>query len=515
MIPRFTMTRRALSRTRIAAALFAVAAPLAAADPSPAGPSPEAAAGIMAARLEPAVRAVFETGLAPGFAVAVVKDGAVVYAQGFGYADVEAKRPVGPDTRFYIASVTKSLTALAAARLAREGKIDLDAPVTKYLPAIRLADSLSPDRITLRDLLAHTHGIANDGPVTFRSAFSGEPTDRRLLQYLARHRPAPTGRNFKYGNLGYVVAGFALESATGSEWKEVVEAEVLRPIGMTRTTALMSRASDDLAAPYRMSPDGFERLHRMKRDATMHAAGGHVSTARDLARYLIAHLGEGRIDGKQVVPEAAIAETHRLQAPQQAKMLDYARHGWGLGWDLGTYDADTLVSRSGNFDGSFCQISFMPARGIGVVALANEAQAGGMLAMMATNAVYDRMLEKPGVEEKWGRIVSEATARAADGRKRLAEDAKRRAARPQATAHPLEAYAGEYEHPDFGRMRWRKEGARLHASLGALESDAEVFDGAKDQFRVELTGGGEVISFEFDGGRAKALLYDEARFERR
>ncbi|HET7903921.1 MAG TPA: serine hydrolase, partial [Candidatus Eisenbacteria bacterium] len=385
----------------------------------------------------------------------------------------------------------------------------------KYLPAIRLADSLSPGRITLRDLLTHTHGIANDGPVTFRSAFSGERTDERLLQDLARHRPAPTGRNFKYGNLGYVVAGFALESATGSGWKEVVDAEVLRPIGMTRTTARMSRASDDLAAPYRMSPDGFERLRRMKRDATMHAAGGHVSTARDLARYLIAHIGEGRIDGKQVVPAAAIAETHRFQASQQGKMLDYLRHGWGLGWDLGTYEADTLVSRSGNFDGSFCQISFMPAHGIGVVALANEAQAGGMLAMMATNAIYDRMLEKPGVEEKWTRIVSEAAARAADGRKRLAEDAKRRAARPQTTAHPLDAYAGEYEHPDFGRMRWTLKGARLHAELGALESEVEVFDGAKDQFRVELTGTGQVVTFEFEGGRAKALVYDEARFERR
>ncbi|HEU4334346.1 MAG TPA: serine hydrolase, partial [Candidatus Eisenbacteria bacterium] len=386
---------------------------------------------------------------------------------------------------------------------------------SKYLPALRLADSLSPDRITLRDLLAMTHGIENNGPVTFRSAFTGEYTEDLLLRLMAAHGPASTGREFKYGNLGYNLAGFVLQAATGKGWKEIVETEVLRPIGMTRTTAWMSRATEDLASPYRLAGEGFVKMRRTKTDATMHAAGGHLSTAGDLARYLIVHLGRGRIDGREVVPAAAIAETHRMQSVQKAKVLDYERYGWGLGWDLGTYEADTLVHRFGNFNGSFCHLSFMPSRGIGVVVLASEDRAGGMLATMVANSIYDRLLEKPGAEEKWARIAGEAPAQAAAGRSRMAEDAKRRAARPQTTAHPLRAYVGEYENADLGRIRWTLNGDRLRATMGALESDAEIYDGTKDQVRVELTGSGEVVTFECEGETAKALSYQNARFERR
>ena len=114
--------------------------------------------------LDSTLAKIFSLDLAPGMSIAVVRDTQVIYAKGFGWADVEARRPVTPQTIFYIASTTKSFTGLAAAMLAEQGRLDLDAPLTRYLPTAKLQAPLNPDSITLRALLSHTHGIDNDGP---------------------------------------------------------------------------------------------------------------------------------------------------------------------------------------------------------------------------------------------------------------------------------------------------------------------------------------------------------------
>jgi CubicO group peptidase (beta-lactamase class C family) len=475
-----------------------------------------AATGSQAPRLDPIVRALFDAGLAPGMQVAAVKDGQIVYEGAFGVADLATGRAVGPETRFYIASTTKALTAQAAVSLAAKHVVDLDASISKYLPSLRLKAPLSGDSISLRDLLTHTHGIANDGPLTFVTAYSGEYDPAQLLPLLAEHGPAEKGREFQYGNIGYVVAGMVLEGATGKSWKELVETEVLQPAGMTHTTAYRSRAGEDLAMLHRMDVEGFRRLPFVKTDATMHAAGGHFSTATDLARFLEAHLGGGRIDGQPVFPAAVIQETHRLQARQDETFGAYHRNGWGLGWDLGTYDGDTLIHRFGSFyGGTFSHLSFMPDRGLGVVVLVNDGRAGGRLAEAVANAIYDTLLEKPGAGEKWAQFAAKGPEQAAMIRGSVREDRERRAARPQETAHPLSAYAGDFVHPSWGRMSWSVEGERLHVRMGVLASDTEIYDGAKDKIRVELTGTGEVVTFECAGEKATALLYNGVRFQRR
>ena len=119
----------------------------------------------VSAGLDSALSQLFALDLAPGMSVAVVRDTQVVYAKGFGWADVEARRPVTPETIFYIASTTKSFTGLAAVLLDEQGRIDLDAPLSRYLPTAKLQAPLDPDSITLRSLLSHTHGIDNEGPI--------------------------------------------------------------------------------------------------------------------------------------------------------------------------------------------------------------------------------------------------------------------------------------------------------------------------------------------------------------
>jgi CubicO group peptidase (beta-lactamase class C family) len=472
-------------------------------------------AGSLVEELDPGVSRLFALDLAPGMAVAAVRGDDLLYLRGFGFADLEAERPVTPETVFYIASSTKAFTAQAAAILHSRGDLDLDAPLSRYLPDLRLQSPLSPDDITLRDLLTHTHGISGTGPVVFRTAYSGVYTPDLLVELLARHGPAGTGRAFNYGNIGYNVASLAMDAALGTSWKDVLQREIFEPLGMENTTAYMSRTDQNqLAMPYAAEEQGSRRLRFVKGDANMHAAGGLVSTAADLAIWLEVNVNEGRVGGAQLLSYQPLMENHRQQADQDREFGEYHRHGWTLGWDIGTYEGDTLIHRFGSFPGFRSHMSFMPEHGIGVAVLVNEAALGGILADQVANYIYDWVLEKPGLEQKWAAKIDALRARAEEGRRRIAADRARRAARPQTLPHPLEAYAGAYENDELGRMEWRVVNGELEVSMGLLESAVEVFNGAENQLRVELLGTGQVVEFAFEGDEARSLRYMGREFAR-
>jgi CubicO group peptidase (beta-lactamase class C family) len=466
------------------------------------------------ASLDSTLTRIFALDLAPGMSVAVVRDTQVIYAKGFGWADVEARRPVTPQTIFYIASTTKSFTGLAAAMLAEQGRLDLDAPLTRYLPTAKLQAPLNPDSITLRALLSHTHGIDNDGPIVFRTAYSGEQTNEQLLALLAAHPAAKTGREYVYGNVGYNIAALAMDQTLRESWRDVLQRLIFQPLGMTSTSAYVSRVPGDrLAQPYGWEPNaGFARVPYNKGDANMQAAGGLVSSATDMARWLEAHINGGVVDGRRIFPAIAVAETHRRQAAFQREMRGVTSNGYGFGWQIGTLGADTILTHGGGFLGFSTHMSFMPNRRIGVVVMANENSTGYALAETAARAVYDQLVT--------GRTLSAdslARIRAmADGaRERITSDRARRAARPQTLPFPLEAYAGTYENPLYGRVVFSVFNGKLEARAGQAWSRVEVFDGANNALRVELSGGGEVARFTMENARAVRFELGGRVFERR
>jgi CubicO group peptidase (beta-lactamase class C family) len=475
-----------------------------------------AAAAAPAPEIDALLDRAMARGLTPGVAVAVVEGDRVVWTAARGFADRETKRPVTPATRFYIASTTKTLTALAVARLADRGALDLDAPLSRALPGVKLHAGLSADSIRVVDLLTHTHGIDADGPVSARVAYTGEYTHAELLRALATQGPAPGGRAFAYSNLGYDLVGILLDPAHKGGWKRVVEREVIEPLGMTSTTAERSKLRDsELALPYRDTPDGFARTPLAKEDANIGAAGGHFSTALDLARLLRAELNGGRVDGSERLPARVIAGTQRARVVQSGRSMGYPRHAWALGWDLGTYEGDTLVFRMGSFPGYSSHVSFLPARGLGVVVLANGGMSGGVFADALANALYDRMLGRDAVASE--AQLDSVAARVAGLRARLGTDLARRAARSQVLPRALEAYAGRYGNDDWGTLELRVRDGRLEAAMGVAHSPVEVFDAAKEKLRVELFGGGGVVETVFGEGdaRARAVRMAGATFVRK
>ncbi len=467
--------------------------------------------------LQRIAEAAMGRGLTPSIAIAVVQDDRMLWESALGVGDLETGRAVNRNTRYYLSSTSKALTGLAVAQLAARGALDLDAPLSRALPGARLPAGLSSDSIRVADLLTHTHGIDGMGPVSIRRSFTGEFTNADLLASLAAHRLARNGRAFQYSNLGYDLVAILLDSARADGWKTVVEREATAPLGMTHTTAWRSRLPDSsIAMPHEMGTEQFGRVPLAKEDSNMGPAGGHFSTAGDLARLLIAEMNRGRLDGRQAIPAEVIANTWRMRVPQDKTFGPFHRYGWGLCWDLGTYGTDTLVHRFGGFSGYRSHVSFMPRRGIGVVVLTNGGDVSSPLTDAVATAIYDRLLGHAD-EGAYERRLSELEKNAAEIRTSNIADRAKRAARPQTLPLTRDAYAGTYVDPAYGTLVVENHDGQLIGRMGAARSPIEVFDAGKQQFRAEFFGTGMVVSAIVDStaGRVDGFTFFNARLMRR
>ncbi|HET6361064.1 MAG TPA: serine hydrolase domain-containing protein [Gemmatimonadota bacterium] len=467
---------------------------------------------------------VVDLGITPGLGVAVSVGDRVEYAAGFGIADAAAGRAVDERTAFYIASSTKALTATAVVLQAARGEIDLEAPIDRYIPGLEFEPPLDAGRVTVADLLSMTDGIESGGPVVFRTAYSGEFTPELLVELLGGYGPDEGGRAFEYDNLPFNILGLALDPADGHGWKAVVAREVLEPLGMTETSATISTMDTTrVAMPHAIVPGGgWERIRLGKADANLHAAGGHFATPRDLARFVAAHASGGMLDGARVFPEGAIRSTHELHAEQDREFGPFHRHGWGYGWDLGTWEGRTIVHRFGSFAGYRSHMSFDPESGVGVVVLVNGGGPASPASDLVATYIYDRLsagedaVSLAEIQAEYAGKLDQLELRRAENDRMAAEALATRRARQASLPRPPEAYAGTYESPTLGTMIWRAADEGLVVEMGVARSAAEVHDAAKDELRVELTGGGSVVAFEFppDGGVATALVIQGERFER-
>jgi CubicO group peptidase (beta-lactamase class C family) len=471
------------------------------------------------ADVEAFARRIVEAQLTPGMAVAVSVGDWVAYADGFGVADMRTARAATGDPPFYIASTTKSLTALAVALAAHGGKVDIGAPMVRYLPSARLPEGVDRESITVGDLLALTHGLNGNGPIVFRTAYTGEFTRAQLLEILQYHAPTGGKGTFNYNNLGYNLLGLVLEAVYQESWKQVVQRLVLDPIGMRHTTAMLSAIGRDaVALPHDATADGYAPAILGKHDANLHAAGGHFASARDLARYLAVHASGGMLEGRRVLPREPIESTQQLRVPQNRRFGPFFRFGWGYGWDLATFEGDTIIQRFGGFSGYRSHVSFMPRDGIGVVVLVNGEGAASPASDLMATYVYDRVRGKPQVEQRFGARLDTLVRQATASRSGIAAELDRRRARLAPLRHSLESYAGVYESPLLGRMTWRVVAAGLEMHMGIISSRAEVFDASKDQLRIEAAGSGQVATFEFPSagasGAAAAVMVAGERFVR-
>lgn len=512
-------------RSSLAAVAVSLCLPGCAASPPP-GPAPMAARSLsereqaFARDMDAFIGSTltrFET--VPALSVAVATSAGPVYVAAHGRADVEAALPATADTRFYIASSTKSFLGLAMALLDARGTIDLDWTLAELAPDVAFRPEVRAGEVTLRHLLSHTHGLLGR-QIEFRLAYTGEHDPQTLWRLLGRLEPnpeAPLG-TFRYGNIGYNLAAMLVERRLGRTWQEMVETEVLRPLGlretMTRGVA-EGRARGELAAPYdSMSDDRPVRLYLAKEDDTMQSAGGMFSSANDMARWLQVNLAGAR-GLPTPVPAAVIASTHRPAATLDSPFEMFRRTGYGLGWYSGPYDGATLFHSFGGFTGARAHVSFIPERDLGVAVLTNDEGIGFALADVVAIYAYDWFQHGPQqASVNATAMLDRIEARASERRAENDAGRARRAQRQWRLTLPVAAYAGRYCSPELGTIRIAERDGRLAMEMGRLRALLDPFT-EDDTARIEpIPGSGEVLRFRVENNAVVSAQALDTTFTR-
>jgi CubicO group peptidase (beta-lactamase class C family) len=308
----------------------------------------------------------------PAVSVGIVYDQELVFAKGYGFADLAKRTPATADTAYRIASISKTFTAHCILQLRDAGKLSLDDPITKWIPELKLSN-VDPARpaVTIRQILTHTSGIPRevDGAYWNDQIFPSREAMMPILNRMGLALPPET--EWKYSNVAVGLAGYIVEAASGEKYPDYVARHVLEPLGMTGTRVMPTKDMPTLAVAYgRRMPGKPRRLEPFFFGNYMLAASNLASTVNDLARYLELQFrtnAAAPVAGAQILKGTTLAEMQRVQ---------WLKPDWkgaqGLGWGIARVDSQTRVGHGGSVPGNRTQVSFAPDEKFGVIVLTNS-----------------------------------------------------------------------------------------------------------------------------------------------
>ena len=423
------------------------------------------------ADLDAYVARVLKTFEVPGLSVAIVKDGKIVLAKGYGVRKLGEPTPVDENTLLAIGSNTKAFTSAALATLVDEGKISWDDPVYERLPGFQMYDPYVSHEMTIRDLLTHRSGMGlGEGDLLFwpHTTF----TRAEIIYKLRFMKPASSFRSrFAYDNLLYMTAGQIIPAVTGKSWEDYVREKILRLLGMKTTNFSNSdfKPNDNYGWPHSKVDGKLQPIEFVNLD-NAGPAGSINSSATEMAKWLLLQLNRGKIPGREerIFSERQSREMWSAQtilpigagasplAPKRPKFAAY-----GLGWGLSDYHGRKMVAHTGGVAGMVSRVMLVPEEDLGVVILTNAEQGGAFdsilyhildsyFGLAPTDWIAaHRAAEEQGEKEAAEIIKQQESGRAADSKPSL----------------PLEKYAGVYTDPWYGPVTIRMEGGKLVFTL--------------------------------------------------
>ena len=347
----------------------------------------------------------------PGVAVAILKDGGVVLAKGYGLRDVKRHLPVTPETLFAIGSATKAFTVMSPS--ASSSTTARSRGTRRSRRTCRPSSSRihsRPIRMTPKDLVTHRSGLPRHDLVWYNAPLSRKEIFDRL-QYL---EPNVDFRyKFQYQNLMFLTAGYLAGEVSGLEWEELVRRRIFHPLGMKSSNFSVeaSRATADFALPYNEKDKAIQEIAFRNIDV-VGPAGSINSNLNDMAQWVKLHLSDGKVLETRVISEAGLDEMHRPQMVMRDDGQDpeIVLGSYGLGWFIESYRGKRRVHHGGNIDGFSAMVTFLPDQDISVVALANKN--GTPLPEILCRVAIDRLLGLEPID--WNARIK---ARADEGEK--------------------------------------------------------------------------------------------------
>jgi len=479
-----------------------------------AAPSYEALSADMNSYVSKAV----EDWAAVGLAIAVVKDGKVVFSKGYGLREMGKPQPVDTSTLFAIASTTKAMTAAAMGMLVDEGKVRWDDPVTKHLPSFQLYDPYATREITVRDLLTHRAGLGNADYLWSVSDLSASA----MVDRLRLIKPAYSLRSgFIYQNIMYVAAGQVIAASSGMPWAKFVKTRLFEPIGMKSTVPIAAevpRGANAASPHFRYGGDTIAVIRSEQAEA-LGPAGDVWSNAADMSRWMQFLLDSGRVNGKQLLKPATFAELFTPQTvvpPDEFyPTIELTNPHWmtyGLGWFQHDYQGRMLDFHTGSLYGMVAILGLVRDANFGVYVLSNVDHVEVRHALMYK--AIDLYLGNPSRDWSTDLRALYGARRASADSSRKAREAKRITGTKASL--PLSRYVGVYEEPAFGKVRVSERGGVLRFDLGpALAGNMEHWQ--YDTFRVRYDDrwqGTDLLSFTIGDGVASELRIGDATLGR-
>ena len=345
--------------------------------------------GAIAGQLEQVIgRAMRAQGL-PVVAIALVDDQDVVWSRGFGVVDSASRRIAGPETVFRVGSVSKLFTDIAIMQLVEQGKVDLDAPVSRYLADFHPRNPY--DRpITLRQLMSHRSGLVREPPVGSYFDSTSPPLAATIASLNRTTLVYPPETHTKYSNAAIATVGYVLERVSGKPFAQALAAAVLQPLGMTASGFEPTPALTRELAPAMMWTLDGHRFAAPTFQLGIAPAGSMYTTVTDLARFLSALFANGRGQNGQLLKPETIAQ---MWTPQFARPGD--REGYGIGFHIGTLDGHRTVGHDGAIYGFATTLAALPDEKLGVVVVTTRDGANAAVDRIADEALRT-MLAKRG-----------------------------------------------------------------------------------------------------------------------
>jgi CubicO group peptidase (beta-lactamase class C family) len=307
----------------------------------------------------------------PGVSLAIVEGDTIVHLRGFGKARPSGESPM-PQTPFFIGSLTKSFTALAVMQLVEAGKIDLDAPAQRYLPWFCMADTQASAQLTVRHLLNQTSGLPGLLGMANLADLDSRPdaTKRQVRALSALKLTRPVGLKFEYSNMNYNVLGVIVETVSGESYADYIQNHIFNPLGMRHSyTSKAVAKQNGLAMGHRYWFGHPVPAPNLSIPSSSLPSGQLISSAEDMAHYLIAYLNGGRYKDAQILSPAGIDEMHRSAAEINEMGLSLGHYG--MGWISQEIGEARIVSHSGIVPDFGAFMALVPGKKKGLVMLFN------------------------------------------------------------------------------------------------------------------------------------------------